>query len=198
MKEENIYFFDAEYVPQYTSSGPLGMFLLGWMDKDGKVEQLFLDNPREEKKMLISFNEWVEKEEPMFITYASKSADVPHLRNCFTRFKLSFEDIEDSFFDIYWDLLYTRNPSKQKYFLPKPKPCGLKDVSKYFGYQTSDLKVSHGLDALIMYMEFLKKKSKKSKEKIKRDLLRYNEDDLKRTKFIYDSFKAKISNLQAD
>ena len=31
--------------------------------------------------MLKDFNQWVEKEKPLFIAYSSKSADVPHLKN---------------------------------------------------------------------------------------------------------------------
>lgn len=46
-------------------------------------------------------------------------------------------------------------------------------------------------DALIKYEKFLRKKREKIKEKIKNDLLVYNRDDLKRTKFIYDLLKAK-------
>ena len=43
--------------------------------------------------------------------------------------------------------------------------------------------------ALVKYEEFLNSKDKKLKEKIKADLLEYNRDDLKRTKFIYDQLK---------
>jgi len=41
----------------------------------------------------------------------------------------------------------------------------------------------------IKYEEFLNSKDKKLKEKIKADMLEYNRDDLKRTKFIYDQLK---------
>jgi len=191
IEDYNIYFFDAEYNPSGTKYGPYGIFLLGWMDRNGKVKQLFLDNSKEELKMLKDFNQWVKKEKPLFIAYSSKSADVPHLRNSYARFKLSSKQLENSFFDLYYDLLYTSNQRKQKYFLPVAGSFGLKRVSESLGYQQSDLIISSGFNALTKYEKFLRKKREKTKEKIKNDLLIYNKDDLKRTKFIYDYLKAK-------
>lgn len=189
IEDSNIYFFDAEYDPSGTKYGPYGIFLLGWMDRNGNVKQLFLDNPKDELRMLKDFNQWVEKEKPLFIAYGSKSADVPQLKNSYARFKLPSKHIENSFFDLYNDLLYTRSQRKQKYFLPVAGSSGLKNVSESLGYQRSDLIISNGFDALIKYEKFLRKKRNKIKEKIKSDLLVYNRDDLKRTKFIYDQLK---------
>ena len=187
----NIYFFDAEYNSSGTKYGPYGIFLLGWMDRNGDVKQLFLDNSKDELKMLKDFTLWVEKERPLFIAYGSKSADVPQLKNSYARFKLSSKHLENSFFDLYYDLLYTSNQRKQKYFLPVAGSFGLKRVSESLGYQRSSLIVSSGYDALTKYKKFLISKREKTKEKIKNDLLVYNRDDLKRTKFIYDFLKTK-------
>ncbi len=192
LEEKNIYFLDAEYDPESTSCGPHGMFLLGWMDRNGKVQQLFLDEPKDEKEMLENFSRWVENEKPLLIAYRSTTADVPHLRNCFSRFKLPFNHIKDSFFDLYQDLLYTQSQRKQKYFLPLGKPCGLKEVSEFLGYPKQDLEISDGILAPIEYERFLSSKDEKVKEKIKNDLLIYNEDDLKRTKFIFDQLKTRL------
>jgi len=189
IENKNIYFFDAEYNIEGTINGPYGIFLLGWMDRNGKVQQLFLDEPKDEKKILTDFSQWVEKEKPLFIAYASRSADVPHLRNSFGRCKLSFQHIKKSFFDLYTDLIYTQNRNRQKYFLPVPGSLGLKDVSEFFGYQKQDLPISDGILAPIEYEKFLNSKDEEVKERIKKDLLTYNEDDLKRTKFIYDQLK---------
>jgi len=191
IEDKNIYFFDAEYDPMGTRSGPYGIFLLGWMDRNGKVQQLFLDNPKDEVEMLKDFAQWVERENPLFIAYASRSADVPHLRNSYTRFNLSYKHLENSFFDLYYDLLYTQNRHKQKYFLPVAGSCGLKNVSESLGYPKSDLIISTGIEAPIEYEKFLRKKREKAKEKIKNDLLIYNRDDLKRTKFIFDQLKTR-------
>ena len=189
LEGKNIYFFDAEYRPETTSSGPYGMFVLGWMDTKGNVQQEFLDKTKDEKKMLNKFGQWVEKESPTLVAYGSTQADAPHLRNCFTRFKLPFHNIKHYFFDLYQDVLYTKSYRKQKYFLPLGKPCGLKEVSEFLGYPKPDLEISDGILAPIKYEEFLNSKDKKLKEKIKTDLLEYNRDDLKRTKFIYDQLK---------
>ncbi len=189
IEDKNVYFFDAEYDPEGTSYGPYGIFLLGWMDRNGKIQHLFLDTPRDEKKMLKNFAQWVESEKPLLIAYGSRSADVPHLRNSYARFKLSSNCIENSFFDLYWDLLYTRRQREQKYFLPVKKPCGLKEVSEFFGYPQSELKISDGILAPIEYEKFLKKKRGTIKEKIRNDLIAYNKDDLRRTKFIFDLLK---------
>lgn len=191
IEDYNIYFFDAEYNSSGTKYGPYGIFLLGWMDRNGNVKQLFLDNSKDELKMLKDFNQWVEREKPLFIAYSSRSGDVPQLKNSYARFKLPSKHLENSFFDLYYDLLYTSNQRKQKYFLPVAGSFGLKRVSESLGYQQSDLMISNGFDALIKYEKFLRKKREKTKEKIKNDLLVYNRDDLKRTKFIYDQLKAK-------
>jgi len=58
-------------------------------------------------------------------------------------------------------------------------------------YQQSDLIITSGFDALIKYEKFLRKIREKINEKIKNDLLVFNGDDLKRTKFIYDLLKVK-------
>ncbi len=189
LEGKNIYFFDAEYDSYTTSSGPYGMFVLGWMDRKGNVQQEFLDIIKDEKKMLNKFCQWLEEENPILVAYASTTADAPHLRNCFTRLKLPFQQIEYYFFDLYQDVLYTRSYQKQKYFLPLGKPCGLKEVSDFLGYLKPDLEISEGILAPIKYKEFLNSKDEKLKEKIKTDLLEYNRDDLMRTKFIYDQLK---------
>ncbi len=67
--------------------------------------------------MLNKFCKWVENENPTLIAYGSTTADALHLRNCFTRLKLPFQQIEYYFFDLYQDVLYTRSSRKQKYFL---------------------------------------------------------------------------------
>ncbi|HDZ16966.1 MAG TPA: hypothetical protein ENH75_01665 [archaeon] len=189
LEGKNIYFFDAEYNSETTSSGPYGMFVLGWMDSKGNVQQKFLDNTKDEKEMLNEFCQWLEKENPILIAYRSTIADAPHLQNCLTRLKLPFQQIEYYFFDLYQDVLYTQSLQKQKYFLPLGKPCGLKEVSELLGYQKPDLEISDGILAPIKYEEFLNSRNEKLKEKIKTDLLEYNRDDLKRTKFIYDQLK---------
>ncbi len=150
------------------------------------VKYEFLDNTKDEKEILSKFGQWVENEKPFFIAYGSTMADVPHLRNCFARYKLPFDHIEQSFFDLYHKVLYTQSERKQKYFLPLGNPCGLKEVSEFMGYLKSDLEISNGIFAPIEYERFLNNNNENLKTKIKSDLLQSNRDDLKRTKYIYD------------
>ncbi|KKK89398.1 hypothetical protein LCGC14_2733510, partial [marine sediment metagenome] len=75
LEGKNIYFFDAEYDSETTSSGPYGMFVLGWMDRKGNVQQEFLDNIKDEREMLNKFGKWVEKENSTLVAYGSTAAD---------------------------------------------------------------------------------------------------------------------------
>ncbi|MBA7549641.1 hypothetical protein ES705_42131 [subsurface metagenome] len=67
------------------------------------------------------------------------------------RYKLPFNHIENSFFDLYQEVLYTQSQRKQKYFLPLGNPCGLKEVSDFIGYLKPDLEISNGILAPIEY-----------------------------------------------
>ena len=194
--DENIYFFDAEYDSTKTQTGPYAAFLLGWMDRDGNIHQHFLDDPEDEMKILREFSEWVKRENPLLITYGSKSGDGPELGKCFSRYHMSFTHINNAFFDLYAEVIFTQNVKKQKYFLPIVKsgykPLGLKKVSESVGYYPSDLKITEGMLAQLEYERYLGAKHQEEKETIKQDLLKYNQDDLKRIKFIYDILKKKI------
>jgi len=196
IESKNIYFFDAEYNSNYSTTGPYAVFILGWMDMNNKTHQLFLEDPQDELKLLRGFSEWVKTESPLLIAYGSKSGDVLELGKCFSRYDMSFTHIENSFFDVYANVVFTQNVNKQKYFLPIVKsglkPLGLKNVSKCLGYRQSNLKISNGRDAPREYKRYLRGEHKMAKKKIKKELLRYNQEDLKRTKFIYDILKKRL------
>ncbi len=196
IESENIYFFDAEYNSKYSKISPYGVFILGWMDRDSKTHQLFLEDPEDELKILRSFSEWVKTESPILITYGSNCGDVFGLGNRFSMYDMSFTYIESSFYDLYANVVFTQNVNKQKYFLPIVKsglkPLGLKNVSECLGYRPSDLKISSGKNALREYGRYLRKDHKKAKKKIKMELLGYNQDDLQRIKYIYDILKKKL------
>lgn len=191
IKRKNIYFFDSEYDPEKTLRGKFGVFLLGWMDKNGKVSQLFLENPKDEKKMLNKFRKWIKREKPTLISYSSTNADKPHIANRFRKYGFPTDCLNDLFFDLYYDCIYTQRMRDQYIFLPKRISMGAKSVSRYFGYKEPYLEIYDGLEALIEYRSYLDSKDRKRKQKIKSDLLRYNESDLKRTRLIFN----KLGNL---
>jgi len=186
---KNIYFFDSEYDPEKTKRGKYGIFLLGWMDKKGKVTQSFLDNTKDEKKMLNKFRKWIKKEKPILVTYSSTNADKPHLANRFRKYGFSTDCLEDLFFDLYYDCIYTQRKKDQYIYLPKHISMGAKWISKYFGYKEPHLQIYDGLEALIEYKVYLNTRDKKRKKKIKSDLLKYNMSDLKRTRLIFEKLK---------
>lgn len=190
LSNHNVYFFDTEYNPGGTKNGPYGMFLLGWMNRNGEVTQLFVDDPANEREILTEFRDWLVKEKPVLIAYGSRSADVPHLRNSFHRFNIPTQCLEDSFLDLYSDVLYTRNRHKQKIFLPVSGSTSIKHVSENLGHGRPNLKIMDGLGALYSYKKFLRKKMKRTKAKIKRELLAYHLEDLEMVRFVYERVKA--------
>lgn len=110
INDHNIYFFDAEYDPVGRKNGPYGIFLLEWMNREGKVKQLFIDNPDNELEMLMEFKEWIARENPLLIAYSSKSADEPQLRNSFNRFNLHTTILENTGFIIQSSKLTSISP----------------------------------------------------------------------------------------
>lgn len=181
--KNNIYFFDAEYDPVGTKMGPVGIFLLGIMDIHGEAKQLFLDEPNGERKMLDEFRNWLIKESPILVSYSSTSADKPQLINAFVRFGIPTVELKNSFFDLYYDCIFTQKKKKQFIFLPMTGSMSAKEVSVLLGYkEPENMEISDGLQALIAYNQFLETKNKRIKE----ELLNYNKVDLERTKIIFD------------
>ncbi|WP_456321241.1 ribonuclease H-like domain-containing protein [Palaeococcus sp. (in: euryarchaeotes)] len=185
LDEKNIYFFDTEYVPKRQ------IFLIGWMNRTGKVHQLFLDNPQNEKSMLEEFREWLILEKPILVAYSSKSADMPQLIRAFRRFDIPTNEVKNAFFDLYYDCINTFSIKKQYIFLPMPNSMSLKDISRYLGYaEPEDVTIKNGIDALSQYLQFLNT----GDEKIKRELLKYNKTDLDRLKFVFEKIKDLMEN----
>ncbi|MFX0133987.1 MAG: metallophosphoesterase, partial [Candidatus Hodarchaeota archaeon] len=86
LDKKNIFFFDSEYNTIPTVK--VGIFLLGWMDTHGNYQQLFIDNPKNEKKVLEKFKNWLIEEDPILICYNSKGADRPHLIKNFKKYDM--------------------------------------------------------------------------------------------------------------
>jgi len=180
---KNLYFFDAEYNPTGTEIGPYGIFLLGIMGLDGKVQQFFLDDPENEEKLLLNFQNWLLSEKPTLISYSSTSADRPQLKYAFNRFEIPTSKLENSFFDLFFECISTQSYKKQCVYLPIAGKMGLKEVSEKLGYQENSVnKIEDGLQALLMYEEYLETGDAETK----RELLKYNQSDLERTRFIFD------------
>jgi len=170
------YFMDLEHHPNTP------IFLYGLMDNSGKVTQIFVDDPMEEEKALKEFLSIISGGKTILVTYASKAADEPVLKKAVRKFGLPpdlFKEVR--FYDLFYDVIFTQKPDRQKIFLPI-KPITEKTVSDYFGYKKPEgLQIHYGLQALLAYDDYLKKRD----EKIKDQILLYNRSDLERIRLIY-------------
>jgi len=197
VKNKNVFFFDAEYDPNGTRDGPFGIFLLGIMNCDGKVTQLFLDDPKHEKRMMKQFIDWVSNEKPILITYSSTSADRPQIVGNLKRLNLPTAGLKNAFFDLHYDCINTQRKGDQYIFLPMRGSMRLEDVSQYFGYKEQNSSIQNGFHALIKYHEFLEANDRKVKNKIKKELLAYNKADLERVKCVFEGLKKLMKKAKA-
>lgn len=188
----SILFFDSEYNPVGAKNGKFGIFLIGWMDIHGKVRQIFLDDPKKEKDMLINFRNLLVERKPILVTYSSTSADKPQLVNNFKRFGIPTTEINESFFDLYYDCINTQRKKDQFIFLPMYGSMRMKDVSCFLGFKEPFLAIQDGLQALIKYKQFLDEENENTRLRIKRELLAYNRSDLERTRFVFEKLRALI------
>jgi len=181
--EKKTCFFDTEYSPTGTRTGPYGIFLIGIMDENGKVIQSFLDDSINEGEMLRKFRDWLIREKPVLVSYSSTSADKPQLMNAFARFGIPVAELKNAFFDLYYHCINTQRIETQFVFLPMRGSMSSKNVAVRLGYKAPrDLRITDGFQALIAYGEYLRSK----RERLKLDLLEYNRADLEMTKFIFD------------
>jgi len=187
-KHDNAFFFDLEYDPVGTQTrGSVGVFLIGMMDIKGATQQYFAEDPKEEEQLLLKFNEWLATKQPFLITFSSTSADEPQLRNAYRKFGIPCEALNKvRFLDLFYDIIFTQSPQKQKVYLPLCGSMGAKHISDYFGYkEPKGLQIRDGLQALTAYKDYLRHKRKK----IKDQLLLYNQCDLQRTAIIYNKLR---------
>ncbi len=186
----NAHFFDVEYDPCGTTTGPFGIFLIGILELSGEHKQYFLDHPKNECDMIRHFMDWFLKEKPVLIGYSSTSADKPQLLNALKRFNISTSGLENAFFDLYSDCINTQKARKQAIFLPMKDSMSLKEVTKYLGFKEPSLTISNGIDALSAYKQYLRTRN----GLLKTDLKLYNLIDLERTKFLFEAINALSAN----
>jgi len=168
---ENVKFIDLEYVPEEAF-----IFTIGIMDINGKVNQYFIENEKEEKEKIIKLLK--ENEGITFIGYNSNSADRDMLRKCLEKHRLNFSF---EIIDIYKEVIDTRSVNKQKIFFPL-KSQGLKSISEYLGYiSNKKIKITDGMDVVYKFKFYRQTKD----PEIKNQILLYNEEDLKRLAYVF-------------
>jgi predicted RecB family nuclease len=178
------YFMDLEYDPQGTSrKGRIGVFLYGILDSNGNVMQRFLDEPERERELVEWFSNWLSSTRPSLITYSSKSADEPHIRNSMQKYALPTRSLSQArFLDLFYDVIFTQSPRTQMIFLPIAGSISSKTIAYHLGFQEPNgIKIHDGLEALGAYKRYLRT----GDEDIRNDLLAYNRCDLERTALIY-------------
>lgn len=186
LKRNDISYLDLEYDP-----GQPFIFILGIMDKNGNLIQWFIEDEHQEKEVLTKFANM--SKERVYLTYCGKAADLPILIKCFQKHKISFVK-NFNIIDLFYDIIEPRNPAMQKIFLPL-KERSEKEVARYLGFvENPKLEIRSGLEALLKFGSYLKTTNINEKAIIKKQLLLYNEEDLRRTKYIFEKLQ-EILNL---
>lgn len=179
--DREILFVDLEYDPQDAF-----IFLIGTMTMDGQVVQDFIETPAQLPRALTRFLRQIAGSSLRCISYGSTSADVPMLKKA-----AATADLDPSlthllpFLDLFRDVIFTQNPRRQWLYLPL-KPMDAKSVAHYFGYDPPrNLAIHDGFEALIRYKEY----ARTHNARIRKQLLRYNESDLKLTRRIFEELR---------
>jgi uncharacterized protein YprB with RNaseH-like and TPR domain len=183
---ENLVFFDIEALKdKETLKDKIFIYTIGVMDSNENVKQWFIDSEEDEKRALIEFAQFTKNNKgKIFIGYNSEYFDKPLLSALFEKYGLSLPPnfiVRDLFYEVIAD-----PPKKIKFLGDK----GLKYISEYLGYTPNEeLEIIDGVFVRDYYNRYVKEKDIEKKEKIKEQILLYNREDLKRTKYVFQKLK---------
>jgi uncharacterized protein YprB with RNaseH-like and TPR domain len=177
---ENVVFFDIEALKDKKF-----IYTIGVMDNNENVKQWFIDSEEDEKRALIEFAQFTKNNKgKIFIGYNSEDFDQPLLSALFEKYGLSLPPnfiVRDLFYEV---IAYP--PKKIKFLGGK----GLKYISEYLGYTPNEeLEIIDGVFVRDYYNRYVKEEDIEKKEKIKKQILLYNREDLKRTKYVFQKLK---------
>ncbi|MFZ8847005.1 MAG: ribonuclease H-like domain-containing protein [Candidatus Hydrothermia bacterium] len=177
---ENVVFFDIEALKDKKF-----IYTIGVMDSNENVIQWFIDSEEDEKRALIEFAQFTKNNKgKIFIGYNSEDFDKPLLSALFEKYGLSLPPnfiVRDLFNEVIAD-----PPKKIKFLGDK----GLKYISEYLGYTPNEeLEIIDGIFVRDYYNRYVKEEDIEKKEKIKEQILLYNREDLKRTKYVFQKLK---------
>jgi uncharacterized protein len=155
--------------------------------KDGDVQYIsFLANsPKEEKKMVESFSDFILSLEDEFTLYHWSSAEPQYFKNLFSKHSLPMDklrEINQSSFDLFPIF-------KSKIILPL-FTYTLKDVANFLGYQWHD-PLADGATSIVLFDKWFLENDKKSLQKA----ISYNSDDCKALLIIKDYLTKKLSTI---
>jgi len=185
---ENVVFFDIEALKDKKF-----IYTIGVMDSNENVKQWFIDSEEDEKRALIEFAQFTKNNKgKIFIGYNSEDFDKPLLSALFEKYGLSLPSnfiVRDLFNEVIVSSLneVIAGSTKKIKFLGDR---GLKHISEYLGYIPDEkLEIIDGVFVRDYYNRYVKEKDIEKKEKIKEQILLYNREDLKRTKYVFQKLK---------
>ena len=185
---ENVVFFDIEALKDKKF-----IYTIGVMDSNENVKQWFIDSEEDEKRALIEFAQFTKNNKgKTFIGYNSEDFDKPLLSALFEKYGLSLPPnfiVRDLFNEVIVSSLneVIAGSTKKIKFLGDR---GLKHISEYLGYIPDEkLEIIDGIFVRDYYNRYVKEEDIEKKEKIKEQILLYNREDLKRTKYVFQKLK---------
>ena len=185
---ENVVFFDIEALKDKKF-----IYTIGVMDSNENVKQWFIDSEEDEKRALIEFDQFTKNNKgKIFIGYNSEDFDKPLLSDLFKKYGLSLPPnfiVRDLFNEVIVSSLneVIAGSTKKIKFLGDR---GLKHISEYLGYIPDEkLEIIDGIFVRDYYNRYVKEEDIEKKEKIKEQILLYNREDLKRTKYVFQKLK---------
>jgi len=181
-------FLDLEYDPNVPF-----IFMIGVME-DNEVTQWFIESEDQEKHALSKLLDMV-KERPTktWITYSGVSADVPILKKRLEKHRLRLPACF-KIVDLFYDIIEPRTTERQRIYISL-KLRNLKVLSEYFGFNPdSRVKISDGFEALLYYHKYQKESNSKRKANLKKQLLAYNREDLRRIKHIFEKLRSIVND----
>ncbi|MFZ8845770.1 MAG: ribonuclease H-like domain-containing protein, partial [Candidatus Hydrothermia bacterium] len=185
---ENVVFFDIEALKDKKF-----IYTIGVMDSNENVKQWFIDSEEDEKRALIEFDQFTKNNKgKIFIGYNSEDFDKPLLSDLFKKYGLSLPPnfiVRDLFNEVIVSSLnevIAGSTRKIKFLGDR----GLKHISEYLGYIPDEkLEIIDGVFVRDYYNRYVNEEDIEKKEKIKEQILLYNREDLKRTKYVFQKLK---------
>ena len=185
---ENVVFFDIEALKDKKF-----IYTIGVMDSNENVKQWFIDSEEDEKRALIEFDQFTKNNKgKIFIGYNSEDFDKPLLSDLFKKYGLSLPPnfiVRDLFNEVIVSSLnevIVGSTRKIKFLGDR----GLKHISEYLGYIPDEkLEIIDGVFVRDYYNRYVNEEDIEKKEKIKEQILLYNREDLKRTKYVFQKLK---------
>ena len=182
---ENLVFFDIEALKDKNF-----IYVIGVMDSNENIKQWFINSEKNEKKALLEFAQFIsDNKEKIFIGYNSDKFDIPLLKKLFKKHKLKLPSCFITR-DLFKEALsnYNYPPFFEKFYFLGNK--GLKYISEFLGYiPDRELKITSGILVGRYYKQYIREKNKKRKKELKNQILLYNKEDLKRTKYVFQKLK---------